>query len=219
MAEAELQSLQLKVTSNAKSAKKGLDALVDTLEKVEKATAGGCGLGSVASGLEKVDKANTKVVRSNNSSSASFAKLATKVAAAAIALKKVGGTIASWINESNEYEENINLFSAALGRCSVSVEDYAKNASEAMADIENGNSGNLPLHLKNTYSFDPNQTAYKYPHDYPGSWVDQQYLPDVIKDAKYYHPKASSKYEISLMERYNKIEEIKARNKQKQNRN
>ena len=90
--------------------------------------------------------------------------------------------------------------------------------SEAMADIENGNSGNLPLHLKNTYSFDPNQTAYKYPHDYPGSWVDQQYLPDIIKDAKYYHPKASSKYEISLMERYNKIEEIKARNKQKQNK-
>lgn len=86
--------------------------------------------------------------------------------------------------------------------------------AEAMQDIENGNSGTLPLHLKNTYSFDPNQTAYKYPHDYPGAWVDQQYLPDNIKDAKYYHPKASSKYEISLMERYNKIEEIKKRNKQ-----
>lgn len=132
MAEAELQSLELKVTSNAKSAKKGLDALVDTLEKVEKATAGGCGLGSVASGLDKVDKANSKVSASNRSSASSFGKLATKVAAAAIALKKVGGTIASWINESNAYTENVNLFSVAMGQYAESAMDYANKVSEAM---------------------------------------------------------------------------------------
>ena len=43
--------------------------------------------------------------------------------------------------------------------------------NKAMEDIENGKSGSLPKHLKNTYSFDPTQTAYKYPHDYPNSWV------------------------------------------------
>lgn len=79
----------------------------------------------------------------------------------------------------------------------------------ALKDIEAGKSGNLPLHLKNQYSFDPNQTPYKYPHDYPGAWVDQQYLPDSIKDAKYYIPKDSSKYEIALKERYNAIEKVK----------
>ncbi|MFA7435375.1 MAG: replication-associated recombination protein A [Bacilli bacterium] len=75
----------------------------------------------------------------------------------------------------------------------------------ALNDIEAGKSGTLPLHLKNQYSFDPNQTAYKYPHDYPGSWVDQQYLPDPIKDRQYYYPKESSKYEIALKERYDAI--------------
>ena len=27
---------------------------------------------------------------------------------------------------------------------------------------------------------------YKYPHDYPNHWVKQQYLPDAIRDARYY---------------------------------
>lgn len=79
----------------------------------------------------------------------------------------------------------------------------------ALKDIEEGRSGNLPLHLKNTYSFDPNQKSYLYPHDYPGAWVNQQYLPDKIKDATYYHPKTNSKYEKALKERYDAIKEAK----------
>lgn len=81
----------------------------------------------------------------------------------------------------------------------------------ALKDINEGKSGRLPLHLKNQYSFDPSQTPYKYPHDYPGAWVDQQYLPDIIKDAKYYHPKDSSSYETALKERYNAIEKAKSK--------
>ncbi len=79
----------------------------------------------------------------------------------------------------------------------------------AMKDIEEGRSGNLPLHLKNTYSFDPNQGSYKYPHDYPGAWVEQQYLPDKIKNAKYWTAKLTSSFEESLKERYEAIEKAK----------
>ncbi|MCM1259540.1 MAG: replication-associated recombination protein A [Prevotella sp.] len=77
--------------------------------------------------------------------------------------------------------------------------------AEAMSDIENGKSGSLPLHLKNTYSFDPKQKSYLYPHDYPNAWVDQQYLPDALMGRTYYHPKNSSKMEIGLKERYDTI--------------
>lgn len=83
--------------------------------------------------------------------------------------------------------------------------------AKAMEDIENGNTGPLPHHLKNVYQFDGENEKYKYPHDYPGSWVNQQYLPDKIKNAKYYIPKDSSKYEEALKERYYAIE--KAKNK------
>ena len=53
----------------------------------------------------------------------------------------------------------------------------------AINDIRKGNVGNIPAHIKNG---NPN---YKYPHDYKNSWVIQQYLPDNLKNTKYYIPK------------------------------
>ena len=85
--------------------------------------------------------------------------------------------------------------------------------AKAMEDIENGKGGTLPLHLKNTYSFNPDQQAYKYPHDYPDAWVNQQYLPDTLKDRHYYNPKDSSKIETGLKERYLQIEKRKKEKK------
>ena len=61
----------------------------------------------------------------------------------------------------------------------------------ALADIESGTTGNLPEHIKT------NSPLYKYPHDYPNAWVKQQYLPDNIKNKKYYNPKPN-KYEDNL---------------------
>ena len=78
---------------------------------------------------------------------------------------------------------------------------------EALADIEKGNVGTIPKHLKN----DSSNTEYKYPHDYPGAYVKQQYLPDKIKNKKYYHPKDIG-YEKNIKEIYDKIEKIKNSN-------
>ena len=50
-------------------------------------------------------------------------------------------------------------------------------------------------------------TIYKYPHDYPGSYVKQQYMPDELIDRKYYKAKLTSKYEKELNDVYLKIEE------------
>jgi len=74
---------------------------------------------------------------------------------------------------------------------------------EALNDIHKGNTGNVPNHIKTT------SPDYKYPHNYKNSWVNQQYLPDNIKDKKYYKPKSNSKYEISLKVVMNKIEKLK----------
>lgn len=72
----------------------------------------------------------------------------------------------------------------------------------AIEDINNGITGPLPSHLKNVYAYDDNSDTYKYPHNYNGAWVYQQYLPDKLKDKEYYIPKDSSKYETALKERY-----------------
>lgn len=62
----------------------------------------------------------------------------------------------------------------------------------ALNDVRSGNVGKVPNHIK-TSSKD-----YKYPHNYKNSYVKQQYLPDEIKDKKYYVPKETSQYEKNL---------------------
>ena len=59
----------------------------------------------------------------------------------------------------------------------------------ARADVRAGKSGNIPREMQNVHAdgtgFEREQ-GYKYPHNYPGHWVRQQYLPDSLKNAHYY---------------------------------
>ena len=75
----------------------------------------------------------------------------------------------------------------------------------ALNDVRIGNIGDIPEHITT------NTLNYKYPHNYPNSWVNQQYLPDKLKDKKYYHPKDNSKFERGLKEIYTNIEKLKSK--------
>ena len=72
----------------------------------------------------------------------------------------------------------------------------------ALEDIENGNVGSIPTHIKT------DSPEYKYPHDYKGAYVKQQYLPDKLKNKKYYVPKDIG-YEKQFKEIYERLEKIK----------
>lgn len=69
---------------------------------------------------------------------------------------------------------------------------------KALADIETGRCGNIPTHLKN------GSPDYKYPHDYKGAYVVQQYLPDNLKHKRYYQPKDLG-YEGNLKQVYDRL--------------
>ncbi len=61
----------------------------------------------------------------------------------------------------------------------------------ALDDVNNGKTGDFPRHLQNKH-YDGEGAAvkgqnYLYPHDFPNHYVEQQYLPDEIKDRVYYH--------------------------------
>ena len=73
---------------------------------------------------------------------------------------------------------------------------------EAIKDIEKGDFGAIPAHIK------PPANDYKYPHDYPNAFVRQQYLPDKLKNKKYYHPKNLG-YEAKLKDIYLYLEKQK----------
>lgn len=61
---------------------------------------------------------------------------------------------------------------------------------DAMSDIRNGISGDIPAHLKDAHYAGAGKLGrgltYRYPHAFENHWVEQQYLPDEIKDKKYY---------------------------------
>lgn len=60
----------------------------------------------------------------------------------------------------------------------------------AMSDVAAGNYGDIPAHLKDAHYGGAAKMGrgltYKYPHEYPNHYVPQQYLPDMIKDSRYY---------------------------------
>lgn len=80
----------------------------------------------------------------------------------------------------------------------------------AMADIEKGLVGDIPRHLQNKH-FDGEDAEqkgqnYKYPHAYPRHYVNQQYLPDIVKNKKYYEF-GDNKTEQSYKEYWKQIKE------------
>ena len=74
-----------------------------------------------------------------------------------------------------------------LANCAIMLATAPKSNTAYLAiakageDIKNGKGTKTPLHLQA-----PLFKGYKYPHDYPNDYVEQQYLPDDIKNAKYY---------------------------------
>lgn len=59
----------------------------------------------------------------------------------------------------------------------------------ALEDVRKGKGGDFPRHLQNmhadTYTMEREQ-GYQYPHNFPGRWVKQQYLPDELVGTQYY---------------------------------
>jgi len=78
----------------------------------------------------------------------------------------------------------------------------------ALQDVQAGKGINTPRCVQNTHcdgeDSDKKGQGYKYPHDYPNHWVKQQYLPDDIKDARYYIY-GDNKYEQALKEYWDKV--------------
>ena len=61
---------------------------------------------------------------------------------------------------------------------------------KALSDVANKDTGTIPMHIRNApaegMKKEGYNVGYKYPHDYPGHWIEQQYLPDKMLGTKYY---------------------------------
>ena len=87
-------------------------------------------------------------------------------------------------------EARLPLADAAILLATAPKSNTGHNAIiAAMEDVRKGKTGDIPRHLQNVHADSAGSgphAAYKYPHVYPNRWVEQQYLPDAIRDVRYY---------------------------------
>lgn len=80
----------------------------------------------------------------------------------------------------------------------------------AMADVRKGRGGDFPRHLQNvhadSYSMEREQ-GYLYPHDFPGHYVAQQYMPDSLLGTKYY-TFGPNKLELAAKKYWNELKKL-----------
>ena len=127
-----VESLSLQITGDVKKAQKGIDDLIKTLDKLKEATAGGCGLKDVAKGLNKIKNISPGITAVNSKTGKSFGELAANALKSVVSFEAIRRSLRSWISESVEYNENLNLFSVAMGKYADGAMDYATKVGEAM---------------------------------------------------------------------------------------
>lgn len=120
-----IETLELEIQSNSKSAVSGMDALAQSLGKVSNATRGGLGLSSVSKGLKQV-------FNSANKASSSFTDIYHKFKTVTNVITNAGKKIWSAVEKSMDYTENMNLFSVAMGEYASEAMKYAETVSDAM---------------------------------------------------------------------------------------
>ena len=105
-------------------------------------------------------------------------------------------------------ESQIILSQAASYVACAPKSNSACNAIFAAIDSVKSVKTTVPVHLQDAHYRGHESLGhgigYKYAHDYPNHYVEQQYLPDEIKDAKFYIPSENG-YEKNIREHFKKI--------------
>ncbi len=104
-------------------------------------------------------------------------------------------------------EARLPLAQAILAVCTSPKSNSVSAAIDAaVADAAKGGYGTVPAHLRDNHYAGSERVGsktteeYKYPHNYPGHWVEQQYLPDEALHVQYYTP-SDQGHEAKMMRR------------------
>lgn len=112
-------------------------------------------------------------------------------------------------------EGRIPLANAVIDLCLAPKSNTAMAAIDAaIQDIKDGHAGAIPDNLKDAHYKGAaalgHGVGYLYPHDYPGDWVKQAYLPETLRGKHYYEAKTTGKYEQALAARLSQLRALQA---------
>lgn len=89
--------------------------------------------------IQKIIQSNTGLAASNNKAAKSFGVLGTGISSAqakfgiySVVFRQIARTASDWVKESNDYVENLNLFTVAMGDAAESALEYAEAVKEAV---------------------------------------------------------------------------------------
>jgi putative ATPase len=102
-------------------------------------------------------------------------------------------------------EAQLNLAQAVVHlACAPKSNRVTMALGRARRDVEAGPRGSVPAHLRDAHYKSAasigHGEGYRYPHDLPGGWVEQQYRPDEVAQNRYYEP-SDRGYEAAVAER------------------
>ena len=80
--------------------------------------------------IQKLITSTNNLSKSNDRASTSYVNLAAKIGIAIVAVKKAASVLAGFINKSNQYVEDLNLFTASMGEHASAAQEYAERVSE-----------------------------------------------------------------------------------------
>lgn len=149
MAEYNIDTLQIEIEASSGNAANKLKELESALSDLKKTASGGAGLDSVVKKMNELsgsagsaEAATSKLkqsldgVKKSNSSLGTGVKGSTvKFGALYLIFRKVASVAADWITESNDYVENLNLFTVAMEDAAVAAKEYAEEV-EAVLGID-----------------------------------------------------------------------------------
>lgn len=104
-------------------------AITPLATQMEKVAAG---FSAFPAKIQRLLKGNTSLAASNNTLGKSYVNLAAKISLAYMGLKRIVGIIASWITASNQYIEDMNLFTVSMGQYAEEAYKYAQQVGEIM---------------------------------------------------------------------------------------
>lgn len=90
------------------------------------------GFASFPARIQKLITSTNNLSTANDKASKSYVNLAAKISIAIVAVKKAASVLASFINKSNEYVEDLNLFTVSMGEYASAAQEYAERVSEIL---------------------------------------------------------------------------------------
>lgn len=129
----EIQGLEFQIKENSDSAVASLGRLEKALSSLKTATSGGAsGLSGASKQVDSFNKSLNNIEKTSRSGKLGGFFQSLKTTGVLVGIRMLRSELSKAITESNDYQEDLNLFTASMGQYAKEAQEYAENVGEVM---------------------------------------------------------------------------------------